>query len=45
LHGNLQRIVQIHSPTREQRAQRHAFDELPFAMELPVSLRADLVNR
>ena len=44
LHGNFQRGVQIHPPARERRAQRHAFDELRRD-ELPVSLRADLVNR
>ena len=42
--GNFQRRVQIHPPARERRAQRHAFDELR-RNELPVSLRADLVNR
>ena len=44
LHGNFQRRVQIHPPARERRAQSHAFDELRRD-ELPVSLRADLVNR
>ncbi len=35
---------QIHPPARERRAQSYAFDELGRD-ELPVSLRADLVNR
>ncbi len=37
-------VAQIHPPVRERRAQRHSFDELRRD-ELPISLRADLVNR
>ena len=44
MQGNFQRVVQIHLPARQRRAQRHAFDELG-GYELPVALRGNLVNR
>ena len=44
LHGNFQRVVQIHSSAPQQRAQSFTFDELSRD-EVSVSFRADLVNR
>src|SRR6266576_7030658 len=43
LHGNFQRVVQTHSPMRQQPAQRHTFYEL-CRDEVAVSFHADLVN-
>ena len=44
LHRNFQRCVRFYPTARDRRAQSHAFNKF-HRDELPVALRADLINR